>query len=81
MDKKPFSPLGSKIVYCKDCKYYKSNNDSSYCKAPSNIIVRETYMYRYEEYKLEPMVKNKDNHCIDYKPKIIKTIIDKVLGR
>ena len=50
-------------VYCKDCKYLRLGY-----KCAAEIIIEDTWLRKQERYA-DPSVKNKNNHCKDYKDK------------
>lgn len=52
-----------KKVYCKNCKYLQAGY---ICAA--EMILEDTWLKQKKQYA-DPVVKNKNNNCKDYKPK------------
>lgn len=57
-------------VYCKNCKYFYSNFGFEFCNAPNNL--KDNYLEESNERIETPEIKNANNNCKDYEPKIEK---------
>ncbi len=53
-------------IQCKDCKLFVTPPDI--CIAQNNLIL-DDYWFHIKGYKLNPLIKNKDNNCGDFDEK------------